>query len=103
MEPPLTDEKKKQLNQLGGRILREAGINFAKENDYNWLRKSKFAGYANILVQNCWNDSIMMNEADCSVYRELIDIDLMLGTNASEQLFWCLYWTTRLDLIKECF
>ena len=100
MEPSVSIEKKKQLNQIGGRLLREAGINFTENNDYDWIRKSTLAGYAHIFVQNCWNDSIRRNEADESVFRELVDIDLELGTSASEQLFWCLCWTTRLDMIK---
>ena len=100
MEPSVSIEKKKQLNQIGGRLLREAGINFTENNDYDWIRKSTLAGYAHIFVQNCWNDSIRRNEADESVFRELVDIDLELGTSASEQLFWCLCWTTRLDIIN---
>jgi len=112
MEPSVSIEKKKQLNSIGRRLLRKAGITIEENNDYDWIRKSTLAGYAHIFIQNCWDDSIKRNEADESVFRkivlfrkiplfrELVDIDLELGTSASQQLFWCLCWTTRLEIIK---
>ena len=79
----LDDEEKKRLDQLGGRILRQAGI-----------------GYADCYLATCWNDSEMINEADTSVYSKLVDIDSKLGTDIASQLTCCLRRTTRWDIIK---
>lgn len=103
----MSQEEKKLLNQLGGRILREAGLDFEEWKDYNWITKGKDhrsgiddEGYADYYLVKCWNDSKMINEADASVYRQLVEVDSVLGTSASLQLECCLCWTTRWDIIK---
>ena len=35
------------------------------------------------------------------VYTKLVELDTRLGTRASEQLYWCLWHTTRSDIIKD--
>ena len=37
---------------------------------------------------------------DIKVYKKLVELDTKLGTTVSEQLYGCLYRTTRLDIIK---
>ena len=90
------------LNDLGGNILREAGLNFGEGMDYYWIIKEswKNQGYATYYLHKCKNDSTMINEADATVYQKLVDIDSTLGTKLSDQLYWCLYRTTRWDIIK---
>ena len=104
-----TSEDEKQLNQCAGRILRSAGINFEDWKDVDWLRrqtfdnlsgKSKIHGYANYYLAHCWNGSTMANEADVTIYFKLVEIDSGLGTPLSRQLWACLFWTTRWDIIK---
>ena len=34
------------------------------------------------------------------MYKELLEIDLRLGTSTVEQLHWCVQYTSRLDLVK---
>ena len=103
---PVSNEKKR-LNQLGGKILREAGLDFEEWKDYDWITKGvnhrvtiDDEGYADYYLMRCWNDSAKTNEADPSVYRQLVGIDETLGTAASMQLRSCLSWTTRWDIIK---
>ena len=103
----MSQEEKERLNQLGGRILREAGLDFEEWKDYDWITKGTVhrdgfddEGYADYYLVNCWNDSKMINEADASVYRQLVEVDSVLGTSASLQLGCCLAWTTRWDIIK---
>ena len=84
-------KEKKRLNDLGGTILREAGLIFEAWKDYDC---------AEYYLHKCWNDSKMINEADATVYQRLVDIDSTLGTELSKQLYWCLYYTTRWDIIK---
>ena len=91
----------KNSNDLGGKILREAGLNFEEWKDYYWILEATHDyGYAGYYLHKCENDSKMINEADATVYQKLVDIDSTLGTELSDQLFCCLYWTTRWDIIK---
>ena len=81
--------------------MREAGLNFEEWKDYDWiLEETRDDGYAEYYLHKCWNDSKKINEADATVYQRLVDIDSTLGTKLSDQLFWCLYRTTRWDIIK---
>ena len=34
------------------------------------------------------------------MYKELLKIDLRLGTTTTEQLHWCVQYTSRFDLVK---
>ena len=103
----LDDEEKKRLNQLGGRILRGAGIDFEEWKNFDLITKEadnqneeNHKGYADYYLATCWNDLEMINEAEASVYRKLVDIDSKLGMDASLQLTCCLRRTTRWDIIK---
>ena len=89
------------FNDLGGKILREAGLEFEKWKNYDWiLEETDEYGYANYYLSKCENDSTMINEDDATVYQRLVDIDSTLGTKLSDQLYRCLLYTTRWDIIK---
>ena len=104
----MNEEEKKRLNELGGKILREAGLDFETWKDYDWIKKetpdyegyTEYEGYADYYLTRSWNDSKKINEGDAKVYQRLVDIDFKLGTELSLQLFCCLCWTTRWDIIK---
>ena len=110
----MSAEEKKRLNELGGKILREAGMDFEEWKDYDWIRNKTYrykfggkfggdvkeAGYAGYYLVRSWNKSSMINEADATVYQRLVEIDTTLGTELSPQLLCCLGWTTRWDIIK---
>ena len=90
------------MDQLGGKILRKAGLDFEEWKNYDWITKGvdHDEGYADYYLVKCWNHSKKINEADVSVYRQLVEIDQTLGTDNSMQLSCCLCWTTRWDIIK---
>ena len=103
----MSKDEEKELNQRAGRILREAGLVFEEWKDYNWITKGDAhrwgiddEGYADYYLVKCWNETTKINEADTSVYRQLVDIDSKLGTDTSTQLYCCLSWTTRWDIIQ---
>ena len=105
--PRVSEDEKKTLNKHGGNILREAGLQFENWKDYDWITNAVHhgdeignEGYADYYLAKCWNESKQINEADKSVYRQLVEIDSKLGTDASTQLNCCLTWTTRWDIIK---
>ena len=100
------EEEKKRLNKLGGIILREAGLDFQQWKDYDWILQQTeiknhiFDGYAEYYLYKCWNESKRTNEADATVYKRLVDIDTTLGTKLYIQLWGCVSYTTRWDIIK---
>ena len=96
----MNEEEKKRLNKWVGKILREAGLDFEIWKDYDWIKKEDYFGYADYYLGKCQIDPKVTNEADATVYQKLIKIDTVLGTDASLQLFGCLYWTDRWDIIK---
>ena len=91
------------MNDQGGKLLRDAGIDFYKSWNYDWITDSGWIGYAEYYLNECKNESTMINEADASIYRQLVEIDTALGTTAGTQLYRCLYHTTRWDIIKVLF
>ena len=68
--------------------------------DYEVIRKIGWVGFAEIYLYQCNNESKTENIPDISVYNQLVKLDTRLGTTSSEQLFACLFHTTRLDIIK---
>ena len=97
----MNEEEKKRLSELGGKILREAGLDFEEWKDYDWIKKeAEDVGYASYYLFWSWNKSKMINEADATVYQRLVDIDTTLGLKLSLQLWCCLFWTTSSDVIK---
>ena len=59
-----------------------------------------YVGFANYYLHNCYDESELKNKADITIYKQLLEIDSKLGTTQTEQLFWCVFWTVRMDLIK---
>ena len=96
----MTEEEKRRLNESAGKILREAGLDFETWQDYDWIKKLNYAGYADYYLRKCQIDPKVTNEADATVYQKLINIDTVLGLDASRQLYGCLRWTDRWDIIK---
>ena len=69
-------------------------------NEYEVIRKHKWVGFAQVYLDRCNTESKTENIADIQVYTQLVKLDTRLGTTTSEQLFACLFHTTRLDIIK---
>ena len=92
----LNQKEKTRLIKLGGKILREAGLDFEEGKDYD----DSWEEFADFYLMRCWDRTKMINVADASVYHKLVEIDTLLGMNASTQLACCLCWTTRGDIIK---
>ena len=64
------------------------------------LRELGFVGYANYYLFKCWNKSELINKAEVTIYKKLLEIDSKLGTTQSEQLLWCLCYSPRKALIE---
>ena len=90
----ISNDEKTQLNQLGKKVLSDAGIVFEDSKD------NESARYSDYYLFKCLNHSKMINEADASVYHQLIDIDLKLKVDAAELFTCCLGSTIRADLIE---
>ena len=57
-------------------------------------------GYASEYLKRCNKESKSNDNINKEVYTKLVELERRLGTKASEQLFWCLEYTTRWDIIK---
>ena len=95
----MSDEKRKELNSEASTLLKDClGVDELVYDDYDELRD--YAGYAEYYLQECWDKSQMKNNADVAVYKQLLEIDSKLGTTQSEQLFGCVSYSLRIDLIQ---
>ena len=98
----MSDKERKELNLKAGRLIQSLGINMIVEDGfYDVLReKHGFVGYAHYYLQKCRNESELKNKADVSIYKQLLEIDSKLGTTQTEQLFQCVRFSPRKDLIE---
>ena len=63
------------------------------------LRQKGFVGFAHRFLQRYNEESKSNDEIDIQVYTKLVQLDSKIGTTASEQLYCCLEFTTRSDII----
>ena len=98
----MSDKERKELNLEAGRLIKSLGIYIdVTENNFDVLReKHGFFGYASYYLRGCWDESELKNKADVSIYKQLLEIDSKLGTTQTEQLFECVFYSLRMDLIK---
>ena len=69
-------------------------------NSYEGLEETDWVTFAEVYLDRCREESQSENLADVQVYTKLVGLDFRLGTIASLQLYRCLRYTTRFDLIK---
>ena len=97
----MSDAERKKLNLEAGRLIQSLGISIdVTENEFDVLRELGYVGYANYYLRHCYDESELINKADTTIYRQLLDIDSQLGTTQAEQLFECVKHSVRMDLIK---
>ena len=65
-----------------------------------WLKNDGWVGFAHVYLNQCNRESKTGDKIDIEVYAKLVELDAKLGTGSSEQLFYCLIYTTRWDIIK---
>ena len=98
----MSEDERKELNLKAGRLIKSLGIYIVvTENEFDILRgKPGYVGYANYYLRKCYDESELKNKAEIEIYKKLLEIDAKLGTTQSEQLFWCVFQSIRMDLIK---
>ena len=69
-------------------------------NEYEQIKKFIGTGYARFYLEQCHKKSKSDDEMDINIYTKLVQLDSKLGTSATEQLLWCVFYTQRFDLIK---
>ena len=57
--------------------------------------------FAEEYLERCNKESKSNDNINKEVYTKLVELETRLGRKASEQLFWCLCYTTRSDIIKD--
>ena len=96
---PISDEERKELNMKAGRLFENCEIEVGFD-DYDEIRVYGYVGYAENYLQESWDESELINKADVTIYKQLLEIDTRLGTTQTEQLFWCVFYSLRMDLIQ---
>ena len=96
---PISDDERKELNLEANKMFESHGVRMVLD-DYDEIREYGYVGYAEYYLKKCWNKSELRNNADVAIYKQLLEIDSILGTTQSEQLFKCVYSSLRIDLIK---
>ena len=69
-------------------------------NEYKILREKNWVGFANVYLNRCDKESKEGYMIDIELFNRLVELDRKLGTSSSEQLFWCLTYTSRWEIIK---
>ena len=98
----MNEKERVELNSQAARLMRSLGY-FTDVGDdvYDALRwHHHYAGYAHIYLQGQYDNTELVNKADITIYKRLLEIDAKLGTTQTEQLFECVFDSVRLDLIK---
>ena len=69
-------------------------------NEIEELRKNKYIGFAEVYLQRYNRKLTPDHKIDIQMYSELVQLDSKLGTSVTDQLFKCLSYSLRLELIK---
>ena len=75
-------------------------IDFDNVNEYETLRNNNWAGFAEVYLGRCDEQSKSNDGVDKEIYTKLVELDTRLGTTVTEQLFGCVALTRNLDVIK---
>ena len=98
---PLSDAERKRLNLEAVRLIQSVGKSITVgENGFDQLRELDYVGYAHYYLEKCYDESELVNKADVTICKQLLEIDSKLGTTQTEQIFQCVFQSVRMDLIK---
>ena len=75
-------------------------IDFDQVDTYGELNKDEYVGFADAFLRPCETESKSDQQIDIQAYAKLVELDSKLGTSAAEQLFMCVYYSPRLELVK---
>ena len=81
-------------------ILAECLPDITESINWNLLRNKNYAGFADFYLDQTFDSSMLKNVADLIHFEKLVDIDLKLGTQITEELSGCLVYAMRTDLIE---
>ena len=104
----MSKEERKKLNLKACKLI-EVGLSLrlgvqvsypVREDMYDLLRENGAVGYVDYYLLKCWDKSELINKADVTIYKQLLEIDSKLGTSQTEQLFQCVWHSVQIDFIK---
>ena len=98
---PFGEQERKQLYLKAERLIKSVGISMPyRENWYDFLRENGVFGYGTYYLVTSYDNSELLSKADLTIYKQLLEIDAKLGTTPTEQLFECVLFSARMDLVK---
>ena len=98
----MSEKESEELNLQATRLLKSVGILPREFNVdvYGVIRKKNYVGYSHYYLQKSYDESELLNKADITIYKQLLEIDAKFGTKQAEQLHGCVFDLHRMDLIK---
>ena len=96
----MNDLESTLLSWKACRLINKNGMTYKAYGDYETIREYGYTGFAEYYLTKCWESSILMNKADVTLYKQLLEIDAKLGLTQTEQLFICVFRTLRMDLLE---
>ena len=92
----MTPAEKLKWNQEGIKLFKKVGYDVP---DYDELRKLGVYGFTWLYILS-WDETDLVNKADVNTFKELITIDEKLGTTMTQQLWYCVLSSLRMDILK---
>ena len=75
-------------------------LKIVEHSKYRLLYHDEYVGFADAYLRLCEEKLKSDNEIDVQAYSKLVELDSKLGTKAAEQLFMCVFYSPRLNLVK---
>ena len=75
-------------------------INFAEINEYTKLINDGYVGFASVYLKRCNEELKADDEINITLYKQLFDLDVELGTTQTTQLKEILQYSLNLELLK---
>ena len=98
----LKDKERTLLSWKACRLINKNSMIYMGYGDWETIQEYGFAGFAEYYLKECWDQSQLINNADLTLYKQLLKIDAKIGVTQTKQLFECVFWTLRIDIIKVC-
>ena len=99
----LKDKERTLLSWKACRLISKNSMIYMNYDDWETIQEFYgVAGFAEYYLKECWDQSQLINNADLTLYKQLLKIDAKIGVTQTKQLFECVFWTLRIDIIKVC-
>ena len=98
----MKDKKRTLLSWKACRLISKNSMIYMGFDDWETIQEYGVAGFAEYYLKECWDQIQLINNADLTLYKQLLEIDAKIGVTQTKQLLACVFKTLRIDIIKVC-